>query len=121
MEYFAVDKLRETVLAPWIHKAMALIGKQRRVGGNQFRHMMSTMAILLDYKIVDPVLLKAAIIHDLIEDIPDTNLNLLLNIDQDSGPVVELVLEVTKTNPEEVKQVFLKRILDIGSDKAKNS
>ena len=119
MEYFAVDKLRETVLAPWIHKAMALIGKQRRVGGNQFRHMMSTMAILLDYKIVDPVLLKAAIIHDLIEDIPDTNLNLLLNIDQDSGPVVELVLEVTKTNPEEVKQVFLKRILDIGSDKAK--
>ena len=26
------------------------------------------MAILLDYKVVDPVLLKASVIHDLFED-----------------------------------------------------
>jgi len=30
-----------------------------------FRHQMSTMAILLDYKIDDAVLLKASVIHDL--------------------------------------------------------
>ena len=35
-----------------------------------FRHQLSTLAILLDYKIVDPVLLKAAVIHDLFEDAP---------------------------------------------------
>jgi len=32
-----------------------------------FRHQMSTLAILLDYKFADPVLLKAAVIHDLFE------------------------------------------------------
>ena len=32
-----------------------------------FRHQISTMGILLDYKIIDPVLLKAAVIHDLFE------------------------------------------------------
>ena len=50
---------------------MALIGVQRRGGSNMFRHQFSTMAILLDYKIVDPVLLKAAVIHDLFEDAAD--------------------------------------------------
>jgi hypothetical protein len=35
---------------------------------------MATLAILLDYKLFDnPVLLKAAVIHDLIEDIPETS------------------------------------------------
>ena len=29
-----------------------------------FRHQLATLAILLDYKIVDPVLLKASLIHD---------------------------------------------------------
>ena len=55
-------------LAPYIVKAMALIGVQRRGGSNMFRHQLSTLAILLDYKLVDPVLLKAAVIHDLFED-----------------------------------------------------
>ena len=50
---------------------MALIGVRRRAGSNMFRHQLSTMAILLDYKIVDPILLKAAVIHDLFEDAAD--------------------------------------------------
>ena len=55
-------------MAPYIVKAMALIGVRRRAGSNMFRHQISTMGILLDYKIVDPVLLKAAVIHDLFEE-----------------------------------------------------
>jgi (p)ppGpp synthase/HD superfamily hydrolase len=62
------QSLRDLTLAPYIVKAMALIGVKRRSGSNMFRHQLSTMAILLDYKIVDPVLLKAAVIHDLFED-----------------------------------------------------
>jgi hypothetical protein len=118
MDYFEVDRLRQTVLAPWIHKAMALIGKGRRVGGNQFRHVMNTMTILLDYKIVDPVILKAAIIHDLIEDVPETDVNSLLCIDADSQQVVALVFEVSKKG-NETKKEFLSRILNTCSDKAK--
>ena len=40
-------------MAPYIVKAMALIGVRRRAGSNMFRHQISTMGILLDYKIVD--------------------------------------------------------------------
>ena len=62
--------LANITLAPYIVKAMALIGVRRRAGSNMFRHQLSTMAILLDYKVIDPVLLKAAVIHDLFEDAP---------------------------------------------------
>ena len=62
--------LGSITMAPYIVKAMALIGVKRRAGSNMFRHQISTMAILLDYKIIDPVLLKAAVIHDLFEDAP---------------------------------------------------
>ena len=64
------QSLTHLTLAPYIVKAMALIGVKRRGGSNMFRHQLSTMAILLDYKIVDPVLLKASVIHDLFEDAP---------------------------------------------------
>ena len=56
------------VLAPYIQKSTALRGKYRFVGGNQFRHALGTFAILLDYHYMDPVLLKASIIHDVFED-----------------------------------------------------
>ena len=62
------QSLRNLTLAPYIVKATALIGIKRRGGSNMFRHQLSTMAILLDYKVTDPVLLKAAVIHDLFED-----------------------------------------------------
>ena len=63
--------LAGTTLAPYIVKAMAMIDRPRKTGSNMFRHQMSTMAILLDYKIVDPVLFKASVIHDLFEELGD--------------------------------------------------
>ena len=100
-------------------KATALIGQKRNVGGNQFRHAMATMAILLDYKLFDnSVLLKAAVIHDLIEDIPVTNENELRHIDNQANQVVDLVLEVTRPKGM-TKPNFLKRILEQGSRNAK--
>jgi len=63
--------LAQTTLAPYIVKAMAMIDLPRKAGSNMFRHQMSTLAILLDYKVVDPVLLKASVIHDLFEELGD--------------------------------------------------
>ena len=115
----STEKLKNLVLAPYIIKATALIGKQRGVGGNQFRHAMATMAILLDYKLFDNyVLLKAAVIHDLIEDVPETNEYELRCIDDQANRVVDLVLEVTR--PKGMTKInFLKRILEKGSSNAK--
>jgi (p)ppGpp synthase/HD superfamily hydrolase len=113
------EKLRNLVLAPYIIKATALIGKERNVGGNQFRHALATMAILIDYKLIDDyVLLKAAVIHDLIEDIPETNEQELRQIDEDANKVVDLVLEVTRPK-EMTKSSFLKNLLEKGSRNAK--
>jgi (p)ppGpp synthase/HD superfamily hydrolase len=110
--------LKSTFLAPYIQLATALIGKTREGGGNMFRHQLDTMAILIDYGYIDSVLLKASIVHDLIEDIPDFNRNLLLAIDYESAAVYDLVMEVTRY-PEETKPEFLTRILEIGSYNAK--
>jgi GTP pyrophosphokinase len=113
------DKLRNLVLAPYILKATALIDKQRNVGGNQFRHAMATLAILLDYKLFDDyVLLKASVIHDLIEDVPETDQNELRQIDEQANAVVDLVLEISRPKGM-VKAMYLKRILEQGSLNAK--
>jgi len=113
------EKLKNLVLAPYIIKATALIGRKRNVGGNQFRHAMATLAILLDYKLFDDyTLLKAAVIHDLIEDVPDTDELELRQIDKQANEVVDLVLELSR--PEGTnKTVFLKKILEHGSRNAK--
>ena len=114
-----IQQLQNLVLAPYIIKATALIGKPRKVGGNAFRHALATMAILLDYKLFDDyVLLKAAVIHDLIEDIPETNQDELRRIDDQASAVVDLVLEVSRMKGES-KAVFLNRILQKGSRNAK--
>jgi (p)ppGpp synthase/HD superfamily hydrolase len=111
-------RLREMHLAPYMQLATSLIGKSRRAGGNMFRHQLDTMAILVDYSQIDSVLLKASIIHDIIEDIPDFSHNLILTIDYESPLVYELVREVTR-NPDETKPEFLTRILESGSRNAK--
>jgi (p)ppGpp synthase/HD superfamily hydrolase len=113
------EKLKKLVLAPYIIKATALIGKQRNVGGNQFRHAFATLAILIDYKLfTDYVLLKAAMIHDLLEDVPETNEQELRQLDDQANQVVDLVLEVTR--PKNMSKTnFLKRILENGSQNAK--
>ena len=107
--------LTSIVLAPYILRARTLIRIARRNGGNQFRHSLSTMCILFDYGYFsEPVLLKAAILHDLIEEVPDTNAEELKSIDRDAPKVVELVLEVSKKYGE-TKECYLRRILDNGS------
>ena len=114
------DKLKNLVLAPYIIKATALIGRQRNVGGNQFRHAMATLAILLDYKLFDDyVLLKAAVIHDLIEDVPETDENELRQIDEQANEVVDLVLEVSRPKGMN-KAIFLKTLLEEGSSQSKD-
>jgi len=88
------------------------------VGGNQFRHSFSTLGILLDYKFFyDSVLLKASLLHDLLEDLPETQVDEIRWIDHESDQVVELVLEMTRQK-EETKIEYLQRVLDTGSDNA---
>lgn len=111
-------QLSNISFAPYIQLSTMLIGKQRHAGGNMFRHQIDTMGILMDYGYIDSVLLKASVVHDTIEDIPDFDENLILNADADGKDVLTLVLEVTKRQGER-KDEFLKRIITMGSQKAK--
>ena len=117
--------LGNITMAPYIVKAMALIGVKRKGGSNMFRHQMSTLAILLDYKFIDPVLLKAACIHDLFEDapgLPGVSEGEITSIDSDGPAVYALVMEVTirgEGSGRESKAEYLTRILEHGSDRAK--
>jgi len=119
------DSLARITMAPYIVKAMALIGVRRRAGSNMFRHQISTLAILLDYKIIDPVLLKASVIHDLFEDaptMPGVNETEITRIDSDGPAVYELVMEVTiriVDGVREPKAEYLRRIMREGSARAK--
>jgi (p)ppGpp synthase/HD superfamily hydrolase len=111
-------RLNEIFLAPYMQLATALIGKSREGGGNMFRHQLDTMTILIDYGYIEPVLLKASIVHDLIEDLPEFNRNQLLSVDYDSPAVYELVLEVSR-RANETKPDFLTRIHKSGSRHAR--
>jgi GTP pyrophosphokinase len=117
--------LGRITLAPYISKATALIGVRRRGGSNMFRHQMSTLGILLDYRIIDPVLLKAAVIHDLFEDaagLPGVTETDITNLDADGPAVYALVMEVTirtEDGKPEPKAEYLKRIMTTGSRKAR--
>lgn len=110
--------LKGIYLAPYLQLATVLIGKQRHAGGNMFRHQIDTMGILLDYGYIDSVLLKASVIHDVVEDVPDYNINQILEIDSESGQVYDLVMEVTKHDGVP-KDQYLKKIIEKGSHKAK--
>jgi GTP pyrophosphokinase len=117
--------LSNITLAPYIVKAMALIGVRRRGGSNMFRHQIITMGILLDYKIIDPVLLKAAVIHDLFEDaptMPGVSEEEIRKIDSDGPAVYDLVMEVTirvVDGIKEPKSEYLLRIMQSGSPRAR--
>ena len=112
-------------LAPYIVKAMALIGVTRRGGSNMFRHQISTFGILLDYKLTDPVLLKASLIHDLFEDagsMPGVTREEISGLDADGPAVYDLVMEVTIRTVggvREPKSEYLLRIMRDGSPRAK--
>jgi len=119
------QSLRNLMLAPYIIKATALIGIRRRGGSNMFRHQLSTLAILIDYKIVDPVLLKAAVIHDLFEDaagLPGVTEAEIGRLDADGPAVYGLVQEVTirvVDGVREPKAEYLLRIMQTGSQLAR--
>lgn len=114
-----LDSLKNLILAPYILKATALIGISRKVGGNQFRHSFSTLGILLDYKYFnDSILLKASLIHDLLEDLPETQVDEVRSTDYEGNEVVNLVLEVTRLR-EETKVQYMQRVLDTGSVRAR--
>jgi GTP pyrophosphokinase len=119
------ESLAHITMAPYIVKAMALIGVKRRGGSNMFRHQISTMGILLDYKILDPVLLKAAVIHDLFEDaptMPGVSEAEITRIDSDGPAVYALVMEVTPRvvgGVKEPKTEYLRRVMQEGSAQAK--
>ena len=113
-----LETLRNLVLAPYILQATTLIGVRRKVGGNQFRHVFATLGILLDYKYYDnPLLLKAALLHDFLEDLPGAQVDEIRFLDADGPAVVELVLQVTKRHGES-KVEYLNRVLAEGSDAA---
>jgi GTP pyrophosphokinase len=117
--------LASITLAPYIVKAMALIGVRRRAGSNMFRHQMSTLAILLDYKHADPVLLKASVIHDLFEaadGLPGVTREAIEGIDSDGPAVYALVQEMTiriVDGVREPKSQYLTRVMESGSERAK--
>lgn len=118
MNQEAMIYLREIKMAPYMQLATTLIGKTRHAGGNMFRHQIDTLGILIDYGYIDSVLLKASVIHDLLEDVPDFDRNKILEIDDEAEEVIKLVLEVTKKE-DQLKSDYLKGIIDHGSEKAK--
>jgi (p)ppGpp synthase/HD superfamily hydrolase len=124
MQDFAAS-LGGITLAPYILKAMALIGAPRKAGSNMFRHQIGTMAILLDYKQMDPVLLKAAVIHDLFENaagLPGVSRDEISGIDADGPAVYDLVMEVTIRSPggiREPKAEYLLRVMRTASHRAR--
>lgn len=118
MENSEKTKLEHMVLAPYVQKSTALRGKFRYVGGNQFRHALSTFAILLDYHYMDAVLLKASFIHDIFEDSKNVTPEEIIKLDSDGPEVYKLVMEVTRNN-EESKDQYLERVLKTGSERAK--
>ena len=113
------------ILAPYITYSLKLAAKPRKGGGNMFRHQVETMAILLEYGYSEPVLLKAALIHDLLEDgdeIGFTTFAEIPNIDGDGLEVLDLVKEVSQqilNGVNEPKSEFLLRIMLDGSENAK--
>ena len=126
MESDWVRQLAGITLAPYICKARALIGVPRISGDNMFRHQMMTLTILLDYLVIDSVLLKASIVHDIAEDapgMPGLSREEIVCIDAEGGQVYELMIEVTRRVDEygrkEPKSRFLNRIMETGSSRAR--
>lgn len=114
-----MQALKKMELAPWIQKATALIGNNRNVGGNQFRHCMAAMIILLDYHFIDSVMLKASITHDLLEDSDKVKPEEFLQIDNDGPAVLKLVNELTHNKLTETKEEYFDRLINKSSPEAK--
>ena len=68
---------------------------------------------------IDSVLLKASLIHDVIEDIEDFNVNEILSIDSESGQVYETCFGSYKEKKVKKKTEYLKNIIKNGSERLK--
>lgn len=114
-----LDELRDITITPYIQLATPLITVPRKIGGNMFRHQMATLTILIDYKFTDSVMLKASVIHDLLEDVPETPIDKIIEADFEGREVLKVVLELTKDPAKETKIEYLKRLHKNGSYRAK--
>jgi GTP pyrophosphokinase len=119
-------ELRSITLAPYLAKARTLIRVSGKGGANLFRHQLFTVAVLMDYGVTDPVLLKAAAIHDLFEEDPGSPgsdiREEVRHIDADGPAVCDLVSEVTmrvENNVREPKSQYLARIMICGTGRAR--
>jgi (p)ppGpp synthase/HD superfamily hydrolase len=112
-------------LWPYFELSRYLVKKERKGFGNMFRHQVETFAILIELGYDDPVLLKAALIHDLFEDghkVGFTDFDEVISTDQDGKEVYDLVQELSiriVNKMEEPKAQFLERIMQKGSQRAK--
>lgn len=112
-------------LNAYLPYSLKLATKPRRGGGNMFRHQIETLAILLEYGYTDPVLLKASVIHDLVEDGKKVGFQAfdeIITVDKDGPAVLALVEEVSQHKTDGVKEhkgEFLLRVMLESSEKAK--
>ena len=117
--------MQYTDIRPYLSFSLKLTAKPSRGGGNMFRHKMETLAILLEYGYTEHVLLKAALIHYLVEDGEEIGFQAfdeIADIDNDGAAVLALVREVSQhliNGIEEPKSEFLLRIMLHGSEQAK--
>lgn len=104
-------------LEPYLHLALGLARLPRKGGGTMFRHQMDTLAVLLEYGHRDPVLLRAAVVHDVLEDLPDVGEAAFAAL-PDGAEVLAVVREVSR-GPDEPKATFLRRVHREGSRRAR--
>jgi (p)ppGpp synthase/HD superfamily hydrolase len=115
----------KTIVWPYIELARHLVKIERKGFGNMFRHQVETFAILIEFGYDDPVLLKASLIHDLMEDGPKAgfkDFNRIIATDHEGPDVFKLVQELTRRiagGKEEPKSAFLERIMQTGSHRAR--
>jgi len=104
-----------------IARSLAPLRRKSKIG-NQFRHSVDAFGILIEYGYSESILLKASIIHDIVEDGPKVGFHRfteIQNIDTEGAEVLKLVKEVSrkisKNGKLEQKGVFLGRIMHYGS------
>lgn len=119
MDNLETDLLKHIELAPYLQLATALIGKSRKIGGNQFRHVWATVGILIDYKIIDSATLKAAALHDLKEDAPYLYFPEQIRCIDEDGPKVVEIIEELSIRHNEPKNEYLLRVMLSASTEAK--
>jgi GTP pyrophosphokinase len=97
-------------LAPYIRLARSLISKKRTIGRNAFTHAIGTMAIAIDYKYNNSLILKGALCHDYLEDAEWANESDIANADYDGYEVLAIVKELTYFKNYEPKKNYLTRL-----------